>query len=79
MCSSDLSRPIHSPALMWDEHLFINPDLTIYLHRLPAGEWIGLDARTWPTHDGVGIADTALYDEDCRIGRSVQALLLDRR
>ena len=68
-----------SGAVTWVEHLFINPDLTIYLHRLPAGDWIGLDARTWPTHEGVGIADTALYDEDGRIGRSVQALLLDRR
>jgi hypothetical protein len=68
-----------SGAVTWDEYLFINPDLTIYLHRLPAGEWVGLDARTWPTHDGVGVADAALYDERGRIGRSVQALLLDRR
>jgi Thioesterase-like superfamily len=68
-----------SGAVTWDEHVFINPDLTIYLHRQPAGEWIGLDAVTWPTHEGVGIADTALYDERGRIGRSVQALLLDRR
>jgi hypothetical protein len=68
-----------SGAVSWDEYVFINPDLTIYLHRLPAGEWVGLDAVTWPTHEGVGIADTALYDERGRIGRSVQALLLDRR
>ncbi len=68
-----------SGAVSWDEYVFINPDLTIYLHRLPTTEWIGLDARTWPTYEGVGIADTALYDERGRIGRSVQALLLDRR
>jgi hypothetical protein len=68
-----------SGAVSWDQYLFINPDLTIYLQRLPAGEWVGLDARTWPTHGGVGIADAALYDERGRIGRSVQALLLDRR
>jgi hypothetical protein len=68
-----------SGAVTWDRHLFINPDLTFYLHRLPAGEWVGLDARTWPTHEGVGIADAALYDERGRIGRAVQALLLDRR
>jgi Thioesterase-like superfamily len=68
-----------SGAVTWDEYLFINPDLTIYLHRLPAGEWVGLDARTWPTHEGVGVADAALYDERGRVGRSVQALLLDRR
>jgi hypothetical protein len=49
------------------------------VHRLPVGEWIGLDAVTWPTHEGVGIADAALYDEQGRIGRSVQALLLERR
>ena len=68
-----------SGAVTWDEHLFINPDLTIYLHRQPAGDWVGLDARTWPTHDGVGVADAALYDADGRIGLSMQALLLDRR
>jgi hypothetical protein len=68
-----------SGAVTWDEHLFINPDLTIYLHRLPVGEWIGLDARTWPTHEGVGVADTALYDDRGRVGRAVQALLLDHR
>lgn len=68
-----------SGAVTWDDHLFINPDLTIYLHRVAEGEWVGLDARTWPTHEGVGIADTELYDERGRIGRSVQALLLDRR
>jgi hypothetical protein len=68
-----------SGAASWDEHLFINPDLTIYVHRLPVGKWIGLDAVTWPTHEGVGVADAALYDERGRIGRSVQALLLDRR
>jgi Thioesterase-like superfamily len=68
-----------SGAVTWDRHVFINPDLTIYLHRLPAGDWIGLYARTWPTHEGVGVADAALYDEGGRIGRSVQALLLDRR
>ncbi len=68
-----------SGAVTWEEHIFINPDLTIYLHRLPEGEWVGLDARTWPTHKGVGIADAGLYDERGRIGRSVQALLLDRR
>jgi hypothetical protein len=68
-----------SGAVTWDEFVFINPDLTIYLSRLPAGDWVGLDARTWPTHEGVGVADAALYDERGRIGRSVQALLLDRR
>src|SRR5439155_1666657 len=29
-------------------YTFINPDLTIYLHRMPAGEWVCLEAATWP-------------------------------
>jgi hypothetical protein len=58
--------------------LFINPDLTIHLSRYPTGEWVALDAVTYPSDHGVGFAESALYDEDGRIGRSVQSLLLDR-
>jgi hypothetical protein len=58
--------------------LFINPDLTIHLSLYPTGEWVALDAVTYPSDHGVGFAESALYDEDGRIGRSVQSLLLDR-
>ena len=57
--------------------LFINPDLTVHLLRPPAGEWLCLAARTLPSDTGVGIAESALYDERGRVGRSVQSLLLD--
>ncbi len=59
--------------------LFINPDLTIHLHRLPVGEWICLDAVSRYEAHGIGMATSALYDEEGPIGRSVQSLLLDRR
>ena len=36
----------HQRGAPFDEYLFINADLAIHLWRLPAGEWIGLDART---------------------------------
>jgi len=68
-----------SGVVTWDEHLFINPDLTIAVHRMPVGEWIGLDAVTWPSDTGVGIAEAALYDAAGRIGRSLQTLILDTR
>jgi hypothetical protein len=58
--------------------LFINPDLTIYLNRYPVGEWVALDAVTHPSDEGVGYAESALYDDGGRIGRSVQSLLFDR-
>ncbi|MGH2662350.1 MAG: thioesterase family protein [Actinomycetota bacterium] len=56
---------------------YINPDLTVYLHRLPAGEWVMVDAGTWLQPHGTGMAEGALYDEDGRIGRSVQGLLVE--
>jgi hypothetical protein len=59
--------------------MFINPDLTIHLSRDPTGEWIALDAVTHGSDDGIGFAESALYDEDGRIGRSVQSLLFDTR
>ena len=67
-----------SAALERGRDLFINPDLTIYLHRLPVGEWVAIDAVTHAESHGVGVAESVLHDEDGRIGRSVQALLVDR-
>ena len=58
---------------------YINPDLTVYMHRLPQGEWVLLDARTWLQPGGTGLAEGALYDESGRIGRSVQGLLVEPR
>jgi hypothetical protein len=59
------------------QHTFVNPDLTVYLHRQPVGEWVCLDARTIPQQHGIGIADTRLLDEQGPIGRSVQSLVID--
>jgi len=60
-------------------YVFINPDLTVYLHRHPAGEWVCLEAVTYAQPHGVGMAESRLWDERGPIGRSVQSLLLDRR
>jgi hypothetical protein len=68
-----------SAALDWREYLFINVDLTVHLHRYPAGEWVCLDSLTLPERSGVGLADTLLRDERGRIGRAAQTLLVDRR
>ena len=35
-----------SATLSWDEYLFINPDLTLYIEREPVGEWICLESET---------------------------------
>ncbi|MGZ4802291.1 MAG: thioesterase family protein [Acidimicrobiia bacterium] len=68
-----------SAVVDWSSNwLFINPDLTITLSRYPVGEWVALDAVTYPSDQGVGYAESALYDDDGRIGRAVQSLLFDR-
>jgi len=57
---------------------FINPDLTIYLHRHPTDEWVCLESRTSVEPHGVGLAESRLWDRRGPLGRSLQSLLLDR-
>lgn len=68
-----------SATLDWARYLFINVDLSVHLHRLPAGEWVCLDAVTIPEPDGIGLADTALHDERGPLGRAEQSLLVRER
>ena len=68
-----------SAALDWRRYLFVNVDLSVHLHRMPEGEWVCLDAVTLPEPNGVGMADTRLFDERGAIGRAVQTLLVGER
>ena len=68
-----------SSILSWDEYMFINPDLTLYIDREPAGEWIALESRTYIAAGGVGTAESVLYDQDGRVGRATQSLLIAPR
>lgn len=55
---------------------FINPDLTIVLHRDPIGDWLGSQAQSYWERDGIGFADAALFDASGMVGRAAQTLLL---
>ncbi|HKG38349.1 MAG TPA: thioesterase family protein [Conexibacter sp.] len=66
-------------AVSWATHVFINPDLTLYVERLPEGEWVGLDAITRVGDAGIGVSDSALYDEQGRVGRAQQGLFIAER
>ncbi len=68
-----------SQRLSLAEFTYMNPDLTVTLHRPPVGEWIGMAARTDLDDLGIGVADTRLYDETGPIGRGIQTLLVRRR
>jgi hypothetical protein len=68
-----------SRVARFQDLLFINPDLTVHLHRLPVGEWVCLDAATVLEPHGVGLAQSELWDAQGRIGRSLQSLLVEGR
>lgn len=78
MAAADFGNGISSVA-DFTSMLFINPDLTVHLHRLPAGEWVCLDAASTLAEHGVGLAQSALWDEQGPLGRALQSLLVGAR
>jgi hypothetical protein len=58
---------------------FINPELTVHLHREAAGDWILVDARTTISAGGAGLATTTLSDRQGPVGTGAQSLLIKAR
>lgn len=78
LIAADVGNGVSS-TLDFRRFLFLNVELTVHLERLPAGEWVGLDAVTRPQSTGIGIAESVLFDREGRIGRAVQTLLVSAR
>jgi hypothetical protein len=68
-----------SRLLDFETHVFINPDLTVALSRVPVGEWIGFDVVSRLSGDGFGQAESLIFDGTGPAGRAVQSLLVERR
>lgn len=68
-----------SSVLDFSTHVFINPDLTVSLARVPVGEWIGFDFTSRISPDGFGQAEASVFDCDGWVGRSGQSLFIDER
>ena len=77
--AADFGNGISGVVTAFEQLLFINPDLTIHLHRAPAGEWVCLEAVTWMEDHGTALAESRLWDEHGPLGRSLQSLLVDDR
>lgn len=60
------------------EWIYINPDITLYSHRMPLGEWVGMRSMANQHRSGIGMADTLAFDEQGPLGRISQAQLVDR-
>ncbi|HEY3695725.1 acyl-CoA thioesterase domain-containing protein [Phenylobacterium sp.] len=54
---------------------YINSDVTLYLHRTPATEWVGFESIHHAATDGVAIGGCYLYDEQGRIGSATVCAL----
>lgn len=58
---------------------FINPELTVHLHREAVGEWVCLDAFTAISPGGSGLATSVLSDVQGPLGVGAQSLLVAPR
>lgn len=78
LAAADSSSGI-SGALDFSKWVYVNPDLTVHLHRALEGEWVCLEAATTPERTGVGLTAATLYDTRGPIGRSAQSLFVAPR
>ncbi len=68
-----------SAELPLREWTFVPIDLQLSLYREPAGDWIGMDARSTIDPGGVGCAHTTVFDAAGACGRSLHTLFVRRR
>ena len=60
------------------EWMFPNTDLTLHLHRLPTGGWVGFDTTVTFGATGLGLTSSVLHDEHGPVGRAEQTLTVRR-
>jgi Thioesterase-like superfamily len=58
---------------------FINPELTVHLHREAVGDWVCLDAQTTISAGGAGLSTSTLSDLTGPVGVGAQSLLVAPR
>lgn len=78
MATADSANGIAS-RLDFARWLFLNTDLTVHLHRQPAGDWVGIEAETTIGPSGAGVCSGILHDETGPLGRSAQVLTVRPR
>ncbi|MGQ0479555.1 MAG: thioesterase family protein [Pseudonocardia sp.] len=59
--------------------LYLNTEITLHLHRMPVGEWVGVDAHTVIGPTGLGTVSATLHDLHGHIGRCAQQLTVRPR
>lgn len=77
MCVADMTNGVAS-ILPYGEFRWINPDLTVAVHRLPDGAWFGLAGASSVGEDGIGVAHATAYDLHGSFGHVIQTQLVTR-
>jgi hypothetical protein len=75
--SSDFASPfaLHSDVGLY----YINSDITLNIHRLPVGDWIGFEVAAAGATEGVAVGNCFLYDTTGRIGSVVMGALAQQQ
>lgn len=74
--AADLTNPFANSGT--EGLRFINADITLYIDRLPQGDWIGFEVANHQSAAGVAIGACTLYDERGPIGQSAVCALANR-
>jgi len=70
-CGNGLSRNAELTDAM-----FMNPDITIAVHRLPESDWLASRATSYWQSTGVGLSEATLFDQKGPIGTAIQTLVV---
>lgn len=66
--AADIASPMSHSG---DQGLaYVNADISLYLHRLPEGEWLGWDVTHHHSAEGIAVGGCSIYDESGPIGTS---------
>jgi hypothetical protein len=68
-----------SAVVPFDAWRFVNPDLTVVLHRPPRSSWVAVRAETILGEPGIGVASSTLFDEFGPCGSGTQTLVVEPR
>lgn len=70
-CGNGISRNANL-----DKAGFVNPDLTIAIHRAPTSQWLASQATSFWQPSGLGLSHATLFDTEGAIGVATQTLLV---
>jgi hypothetical protein len=77
VAAADFGNGLAHPV-SFEEFIFVNCDLNVWLLREPVGEWIGVTATTEVSGNGSGVTRSSLHDREGRFGTAGQSLFVDR-